>query len=91
VRETVEAQSAVIEHVTTNTRVDVVAEHGKTCEIVWGDAKRGFVPRGLLGERTLTLKETKGILDYPHPELQNHRRSQRLVPRRNGQIAWHDR
>jgi hypothetical protein len=59
VRETVEAQSAVIEHVTTNTKVNVVAEQGKTCEIVWSEAKRGFVPCGLLGEKALTLKEVE--------------------------------
>ncbi|GHU35644.1 hypothetical protein AGMMS50256_31130 [Betaproteobacteria bacterium] len=56
VRETAEAQSAVIEHVTTNTKVEVAARDGKTCEIVWGEAKRGFVPCRLLGEKALTLK-----------------------------------
>jgi hypothetical protein len=64
VRETVETQSVVIEHVTTNTKVDVVAEQGKTCEIVWGEAKRGFVPCGLLGEKALTLKEVMVGWDY---------------------------
>ena len=58
VRATAEAQSAVIEHVTTNTKVEGTARDGKTCEIVWGETKRGFVPCRLLGEKALTLKET---------------------------------
>jgi hypothetical protein len=58
VRETAEARSAVIEHVTTNTKVEVATRDGKTCEIIWGEAKRGFVPCRLLGKKALTLKET---------------------------------
>jgi hypothetical protein len=62
VRATAEAGSAVIEHVTTNTKVEVAARDGKTCEIVWGKAKRGFVPCSLLGEKPLTLAETNNPL-----------------------------
>ncbi|MDR3159250.1 MAG: hypothetical protein LBU11_09660 [Zoogloeaceae bacterium] len=58
VRETADAQSAVIEHVTTNTQVEVLTREGGRCEIAWKDEKRGFVPCGLLGERPLTLGET---------------------------------
>jgi hypothetical protein len=53
----------VIEHVTTNTQVEVLTREGGRCEIAWKDEKRGFVPCGLLGERPLTLKET---IDSPH-------------------------
>jgi uncharacterized protein YgiM (DUF1202 family) len=58
VRETAETQSTVIGHVTTNTKVEVTGRNGKTCEIVWGEAKRGFVPCRLLGKKALTLAET---------------------------------
>jgi hypothetical protein len=62
VRKSVEAQSVVIDHVTTNTPVEVVAQHDRICEIVWGESKRGFVACGLLGKRALTLAETD---NYP--------------------------
>jgi hypothetical protein len=63
VREGEEAQSVVIAHVTTNTRVELVAQHGERCEIVWGEPRqRGFVPCGLLGEKPLTLAETDNPL-----------------------------
>jgi hypothetical protein len=58
-RESADAQSAVIDHVRANTPVEVVARHndGKTCEILWGASKHGFVPCRLLGEKRLTLRE----------------------------------
>jgi hypothetical protein len=56
VRESAEPQSAVIDHVTVNTKVDVVERHGKMCEIIWQE-KRGFVACGLLGKKPLTLAE----------------------------------
>ncbi|MDR2689372.1 MAG: hypothetical protein LBB76_06395, partial [Azoarcus sp.] len=46
VREMADAQSAVIEHVTTNTQVEVLTREGGRCEIAWKDEKRGFVPCG---------------------------------------------
>jgi hypothetical protein len=63
VRETAAADAAVIEHVTTNTPVEVVAREGKTCEIVWrkADEKRGFVACRLLGEKALKLEDVNGI------------------------------
>jgi hypothetical protein len=63
VREMADAQSAVIEHVTTNTQVEVLTREDERCEIAWKDEKRGFVPCELLGERPLTLE---GV-DSSHP------------------------
>jgi hypothetical protein len=58
VRETAESASAVVDHVTTNTQVTVLARQDGRCEIVWDESKRGFVPCRLLGDRALTLAET---------------------------------
>lgn len=57
VRETAAADATVIDHVTANTPVQVLAREGKACEIVWGkeDEKRGFVACRLLGEKALKL------------------------------------
>jgi hypothetical protein len=66
VRESAEPQSAVIDHVTVNTRVDVVERHGKMCEIIWRE-KRGFVACGLLGKKPLTLAEVTSTGDYLAP------------------------
>ncbi|MDR2450575.1 MAG: hypothetical protein LBE85_02135 [Candidatus Accumulibacter sp.] len=61
VRESADARSAVIDHVTTNTTVETGVREGGMCEIEWSatDArKHGFVACRLLGKRPLTLEET---------------------------------
>ncbi|MDR2637504.1 MAG: hypothetical protein LBB55_04125, partial [Zoogloeaceae bacterium] len=64
VRESADAQGTVINHVTTNTKVEAEAREGGMCEIEWGTAeakKHGFVTCRLVGKRPLTLEEaTKG-------------------------------
>ncbi|MDR0996104.1 MAG: hypothetical protein LBL69_00385 [Zoogloeaceae bacterium] len=55
VRENAAPDSAVIDHVTTNTPVWVLGKTEKRCEIRYGEDKQGFVPCGLLGEAKLTL------------------------------------
>jgi hypothetical protein len=62
VRETAEPQSAVIDHVTVNTKVDVVEQYSKMCEITWQE-KRGFVACSLLGKKPLTLAEVTNAPD----------------------------
>jgi hypothetical protein len=67
VRESTDAQSTVIDHVTTNTKVDAETREGGMCEIEWDTAeakKHGFVACRLLGGRPLTLEETtnEGVL-----------------------------
>ncbi|MDR0997068.1 MAG: SH3 domain-containing protein [Zoogloeaceae bacterium] len=57
VRENAAPDSAVIDHVTTNTPVEVLAQADKRCQIRYGADKTGFVPCNLLGNRKLTLAE----------------------------------
>lgn len=51
------ADSAVIDHLSTNTQVVLRAENGKACEISWGRDGHGFVPCKFLGDRRLMLTE----------------------------------
>jgi hypothetical protein len=66
VRESADAQSMVIDYVTTNTKVETEAREGGMCAIEWGTAeakKHGFVACRLLGKRPLTLEETADDVD----------------------------
>lgn len=59
------ADSAVVDHLTTNSAVTLRADNGKSCEISWsldGRDGRGFVPCRLLGERPLTFAEVNNEL-----------------------------
>ncbi|MDR0996468.1 MAG: SH3 domain-containing protein, partial [Zoogloeaceae bacterium] len=72
VRENAAPDSAVVDHVTTNTPVEVLAQADKRCQIRYGADKTGFVPCNLLGNRKLTLAEVgqKWIAD-PDPAKGN--------------------
>jgi hypothetical protein len=89
VRETADAKSTVIGHVTTNTSVNRLERQGKMCEIAWGEemARQGFVACGLLGKKPLTLVEvTTESLGYD-PQKQESIRNPKYSPPRAFWIA----
>jgi hypothetical protein len=65
VRQAADPRRNIIEHVTTNTEVKLIASTGSVCEISWGGNRNGFVPCRLIGDKPLTLADTsRPLLKY---------------------------
>jgi len=75
IRQTEQAQSSVIHHLTANSKVKLIRQIDKVCEISWNGAgpesvQKGFIACNLLGDQALDLQRLlpSTLADKPNPD-----------------------
>ena len=71
VRENAQPDGKVLAQLVTNTQVSLLGQNQKSCEILWGETQRGFIPCRLLGNAPLRLADT-ALPDLPPDYIKNN-------------------
>lgn len=57
IRKTIDPTSQIIDHLVTNTSVNLINKSDKVCEISWARQGRGFVPCEFIGDKPIQFSE----------------------------------